>query len=180
MNWSQRVRTGVFGCAMGAMLTLPTLAAAHLPPSCPETWNPAAQPEKFDGVPGGWSTAPGTKNEATPQNPDGFFLLQSADGHGLKLYNGCPGIGGVEDGNGDGEQIDALVVPDGTAIKYTEANGKAPGWKRMAGSKSGNPHSDYVYVHVWGQGDLWICDEKDATACTCCYVPPPPFTPPAD
>ena len=28
--------------------------------------------------------------------------------------------------------------------------------------------------HFWGQGDTWLCDALDLTACTCCRVSPPP------
>jgi hypothetical protein len=167
-----------------AMLVAPSLAAAHLPPLCPETWNPAMNPPpaKFTGVPGGWSTAPGTTNESTPQNPDGFFLVSTPDGHDVELWDGCPGFGGPEEGNGTGDLI--TTVESGTAIKYTEANGKEIGFSLMAGSNQpGSPagdSSDYIYVHVWGQGDLWVCDAEDDTACTCCFVPPPPFTPPPE
>jgi hypothetical protein len=159
---------------MAAALLVPALAAAHLPPTCPETWNPSQEPDKFTGVPGGWSTAPGTTDKSTPQNPDGFFKLNSSDGHDLVIYNGCPGFGGTDDGNGDGEPI--VQVDDGATVKFTEANGKDPGWKLMAGTKPGNPSSDYIYLHVWAQGDMWVCDVMDSSACTCCWVPPPPFT----
>ncbi len=179
MSALQGVRAGVFVAALAVLLGLPGLAAAHLPPTCPETWNPAEEPSKFTGVPGGWSTAPGTTNESTPQNPDGFFLVQTSDGHDVELWDGCPGFGGLEEGNGTGDLI--TTVDSGTAIKYTEANGKEIGFKPMAannGQAGGN--ADYIYIHVWGQGDLWVCDALDDTACACCYVPPPPFTPPQE
>ncbi len=166
-----------------AALGVPAVAVAHPTPICVETWNPAQQPDKFTGVPGGWSTAPGTTNPSTPQNPDGFFFVGTPEvnpTHDLALFDGCPGLGGLEEGNGTGELI--TTVESGTAIKYTEANGKAPGFKPMAGNNGeAKGNADYIYIHVWGQGDLWVCDAMDTTlACTCCYVPPPPYTPPLD
>lgn len=171
-----------------AMLTVPRLAGAGNPPpppcekkppaapTCPETWNPAAQPSKFTGVPGGWSTAPGTTNQSTPQNPDGFFVLLSESENSIALFDGCTGFGGADDG-GTGQLI--TTVPSGTTVKYTEANGKDPGFKAMAGNNDGgNGQATYIDLHVWGQGDLMVCDATDTSACTCCYVPPPPFTPP--
>lgn len=147
-------------------------------PMCPETWNPAHQPNKFTGVPAGWSTLPGTTNPATPQNPDGFFKLIGPDGHDLRLIDGCPGFGGKGDG-GTGDLI--TTVSSGTVVKFTEANGKNPGFEPMAGNNGqGGGISTYVDLHVWGQGDLYVCDNLVRSNCTCCYVPPPPFTPPLE
>jgi hypothetical protein len=162
----------------------PGWAMAH-PPTCPETWNPAEQPDKFTGVPGGWSTAPGTTNRSTPINPDGFFILRS-DAGPLTLVDGCgcteAGFGGTEDAAGGtctvyGELlgIDGFTAP--LTIKYTEANGKDADIEPMAGSKQpGSPagdSSDYIQYHLWGQGDLEVCNSR---GCTCCRVPPPPFS----
>lgn len=195
MSWSQAGRVGgpslarrsgrpavLFVAVVAALLAAPRLAAAHPQVLCPETWNPARQPDKFSGVPGGWSTAPGTTNTSTPQNPDGFFAPVT-DSHGFTVRDGCGGFGGLSAGNGTGELFinpvtGTTVFPQGTTIKYTEANGVTdPKAEAMAANNGGgNGIATYIDFHLWGAGDMWICDAVEATNCDCCWVPPPPFT----
>jgi hypothetical protein len=162
-----------------AMLVIPSLAMAH-PPVCPETWNPAQQPAKFTGVPAGWSTAPGTENRATPVNPDGFFILTSdvpTVGSTVTLFDGCgcgPGFGGTTEDAGGGTCFNYGTFPTGTTIKYTEANGKDPAIEPMAANNGqGGGIATYIDWHLWGQGDLEVCN---GVGCICCRVPPPPFS----
>jgi hypothetical protein len=163
------------------MFAMPSLAFAH-PPLCPETWNPAEQPAKFTGVPGGWSTAPGTTNQATPVNPDGFFILNSdvpTVGSTVTLFDGCgcqAGFGGTEEleESGGGTCFEYGTFPTGTTIKYTEANGKDPAIEPMAANNGqGGGIATYIDWHLWGQGDLEVCN---GVGCICCRVPPPPFS----
>jgi hypothetical protein len=164
------------------MLLLPAPAAAH---QCPEWVNPHGETIP----PAGFTTAPGT-NPNSGVNPDGFFRLVGA----ANLFDGCfesnsalPGFGGA----GTGFRFDANPATpcnqetgvgcepfaSGTTFKFTEANGKDPAQSPMAGSKTGNPSSNAVEWHFWGQGDLLICDvgvTPSAAACTCCRVSPPP------
>jgi hypothetical protein len=164
-----------------AMLALPTLAVAHAP-FCPETWNPAEQPQMWDGVPAGWSTAPGTENRATPVNPDGFFILTSdLPSASVTLFDGCgcqAGFGGTEGETADiggGSCFEYGTFPTGTTIKYTEANGKEASIDDMAANNSGQGGgiATYIDYHLWGMGDLEVCN---TLGCTCCRVPPPPFS----
>jgi hypothetical protein len=157
-----------------AVLAIPALAVAH-PPKCPETYNPAGQPDKFLGVPAGTSTAPGTETNG-PLNPDGFFRITSdAGAFTLRDGCGCVGFGGVlQEGGGSCFVYGTFTSP--ITIKYTEANGKDAAIEPMAGSKQpGSPagdSSDFIQYHLWGQGDLEVCN---SVGCTCCPVPPPPF-----
>jgi hypothetical protein len=153
----------------------PGWAVAH-PPACPETWNPAEQPAKFTGVPGGWSTAPGTTNRSTPINPDGFFRI-SSDAGAFTLVDGCGctegGFGGTEDAGG-GTCFVYGTFHEPITIKYTEANGKDAAIEPMAANKGkGGGNATFIDFHLWGQGDLEVCNSR---GCTCCRVPPPPFS----
>lgn len=158
----------------------PTLAAAHVP-ACPETWNPAEQPQAHPGVPAGWSTPPGTTNQSTPINPDGFFILNSDLNAGtVTLFDGCgcqAGFGGTEGETADiggGTCFEFGTFPTGTTIKYTEANGKDPAIEPMAANNGGGGGiATFIDFHLWGQGDLEVCN---ALGCICCRVPPPPFS----
>lgn len=154
-----------------AALAAPSIAAAHEAPLCPESWNPHGETIP----PAGWSTPPGTTDEGTPVNPDGFFELLTTDGHDLTLTDGCPGVGSEEDG---GTGLPFGTFPSGTNIKYTEANGTdEPRVEPMAGNRGGGGgEATAVDYHLWGSGDLWICDALDSDACVCCRVPPPPFS----
>lgn len=173
-------RVALFGAAVvAAILAAPRPAAAHPQVLCPETWNPAEQPQAHTAVPGGWTTAPGT-NTNGPQNSDGFFAPVT-DSHGFTVRDGCPGMGGLPD-NGTGElfinpETGTTVFPQGTTIKYTEANGaKEPKSDFMAANNGGGAGAaTYIDFHLWGAGDMWICDAADTDNCACCYVPPPPF-----
>ncbi|WP_242343858.1 hypothetical protein [Anaeromyxobacter terrae] len=166
-------RAGTLLAAVGGaiVLTIPSLAAAHLPPSCPESWNPPA----VIIPPAGYKTEPGT-NPNSGQNPDGFFELNSSDGHDLRCFDGCPaGFGGAEPAEDGGTGFEFGTFADGTHVKYTEANGKDPAVQKMAGNNGGgNGRAVEVDWHFWGQGDLWICDAVDPSICTCCRVSPPP------
>lgn len=197
MSWSQAGGKGrpslarrsgrpavLFVAIVAAVLMAPRPAAAHPQVLCPETYNPAHNPppDKFTGVPGGWSTAPGTTNPSTPINPDGFFAPVT-DSHGFTVRDGCPGFGGLSTGNGTGElfinpDTGTTVFPQGTTIKYTEANGVTePKADFMAANQDGgNGLATFIDFHLWGAGDMWVCDAVDTVNCACCWVPPPPFT----
>ncbi len=41
--------------------------------------------------------------------------------------------------------------------------------ERCTGSTAGA-----VDWHLWGNGDMQVCDAEDTFRCVCCYVPPPP------
>lgn len=169
---SDRVARRVLGgMVAAAMLVLPSLAAAHpVAPPCPESWNPPAA----NIPPAGWSTEPGT-NPNSGQNPDGFFEVVSGDGHPVRLIDGCPvGFGGVA-GDDGGTGFVFGTFASGTHIKYTEANGKDPAIEPMAGNNGGgNGRAVEVDWHLWGQGDLYVCDAFDSASCNCCRVSPPP------
>ncbi len=179
----RRGRAVLFIAAIAAsILMAPRQAAAW---QCPETWNPATKPPpgdpKFTGVPAGWSTYPGTKDPKTPVNPDGFFKIL---GSGLTLTDGCacdPGVAGFGGSDYDDKgTCQDFPAPSGGwpsefEIKYTEANGiEAPKVDAMAANNGGgNGNATYIDYHLWGAGDLKICN---ADGCICCPVPPPPFT----
>jgi uncharacterized protein (TIGR03382 family) len=162
--WVRRMAV-LAGVVMVAILAVPRQAVAWAP-TCPEIYNPAGRPNPPPGinaVPGGTSTPPGTTTHG-PYNPDGFYLL-SSDAGDLTLSDGCP-VGGDE-GTTNGT---FGTFPTGTTIKYTEANGTSePRVEEMAG---GSKQSDHIDYHLWGSGDLYICN---TVGCTCCRVPPPPF-----
>jgi hypothetical protein len=162
---------GLVALAMLVVLVAPSTAAAHpVAPPCPESWNPHGQTVP----PAGWSTEPGT-NPNSGQNPDGFFEVISGDGHDVTLFDGCPvGFGGVE-GDDGGTGFEFGTFESGTHIKYTEANGKDPAISPMAGNNGpGGGQAVSVEWHLWGQGDLWVCDALDLSSCNCCRVSPPP------
>jgi hypothetical protein len=136
-------------------------AAAHL---CHETVNPAGNPavgdngvpgDPFggDAVPGGTSTAPGTRGGG-PINSDGFYLVE-----GL-LFSDTTAI----DFPGPGASWPT------TAIKYTE-------WGRSdirITSSIGGPNSVVIY-HVQAPGDLYAEAPKGSAGAIFCGVPPPVF-----
>jgi hypothetical protein len=175
---AQRAGTVLAAVVCALVVTIPSLAAAqkpppvaHKPPFCPESWNPPATITP----PAGFTTEPGT-NPNSGENPDGFFELTSSDGDDLVVFDGCPaGFGGAEPPEDGGTGFEFGTFPDGTHVKYTEANGKDPDVKPMAGNNGqGQGAAVEVDWHFWGQGDMWICDALDLTACTCCRVSPPP------
>lgn len=176
---------GVFAAATVA-LGLPVVAAAwHA--QCTETWNPHGQ----NVPPAGRTTEPGT-SPRSGQNPDGFYQvgavadLVSLEPASVWLLDGCGAgySGHVYDG--DPETPGVQPFSFGTTVKYVEANGRAPGQRRMAtANKPGEPYdgaSDWTEWQLWGQGDLMVCDGAEALdafahvapRCVCCYVPPPP------
>jgi hypothetical protein len=162
---------------------------------CPEIFNPHGQTTP----PAGWSTAPGTTSHSTPVNPDGFFqvgacspveALDCPTGLGGPEFAGlCTCEGGTTgavnlyDRCGGGDTANGIpffygTFDFGTIIKYTEANGKPAAQKEMAGNNSPNGGGQAISVdwHLWGQGDLLVCDAENPTVCICCRVPNPPFS----
>ncbi|MBI5546617.1 MAG: hypothetical protein HY901_22265 [Deltaproteobacteria bacterium] len=168
-----------------ALLVAPRQAAAwNL--YCTEIFNPHGQTTP----PAGSTTLPGAQGG---QNEDGFYQVGACEGTincptglGGPEFAGlctCDGIeGGVilndgcanDPGNGTGFVYGTFDF--GTVLKYTEANGKTPDIEPMAGNNSPNGGGEAVSVdwHIWGQGDLQVCDAAEPTNCICCYVPPPP------
>ena len=119
-------------------------------------------------IPPAGLTPPGT-NPKGGENPDGFYQVGSLLGETVKsvfLSDGCgDGFSGTAYGTFDG----------GTVVKYTEANGKDPGFEPMAGNKGqGGGESEAVDFHIWGNGDLLVCSDNERSNCVCCHVPPPP------
>jgi len=176
--------------AAAAILAVPRPAAAH-GLICNEIFNPHGQTTP----PAGSTTLPGAKGG---QNEDGFYQVGAcsdptkvvcptglggpefaglcycappAVNEAVTLTDGCPN----DPGNGTGITYDTSF-DFGTIIKYTEANGKTPGFEPMAGNNSPNGGGQAVSVdfHLWGQGDLWVCSAVDPSSCICCHVPPPP------
>jgi hypothetical protein len=181
-------RAAVLG-AIALVLCAPGLALAWNA-QCTEIWNPHGETIP----PAGRTTSPGTSPNSG-QNPDGFYQVGAAIDSLVApvwLIDGC-GDGFTDfiyDGDPETEGIQPFSF--GTVIKYTEANGKTPDQENMATSKFGPSYdgsSDWVEWHLWGQGDLLVCDagvdpftispptseeDKVAPRCICCYVPPPP------
>jgi hypothetical protein len=184
--------TLLLGCVTAAFLMTPGPAAAHQA-FCEEIFNPHGQTVP----PAGSTTLPGQHGG---QNEDGFYqvgacsvpgsvvcpppggfggpifggLCTCAEGstpEPVTLTDGCPG----ETGGGTGTTYDTSF-PFGTIVKFTEANGKTPTFKPMAGNNSPNGGGQSVAVdwHIWGQGDLFVCSATDPSSCVCCHVPPPP------
>ena len=187
-RWTRR--TALFVGVMAAVLAAPGPAAGW-ELFCNEIWNPHGQTIP----PAGWTTSPGV-NPNSGQNPDGFFQVGACDLPGgvdeescdtgicqcvngardegaVLLFDGCDAQSGFSGHQYEGPGI-AASFPYGTVVKYTEANGKEPGQELMAGSKVGNESSDAVDWHLWGQGDMLVCDAAAPSNCICCYVPPPP------
>lgn len=151
---------------------------------CTEIYNPHGQTTP----PAGSSTLPGARGG---QNEDGFYQVGACEGTincptglggpefaELCTCDGIEGdvilIDGCEAGNGTGDVYDTFGF--GTVVKYTEANGRTPSYEPMAGNQSPNGGGQAISVdwHLWGQGDLLVCDAAEPTNCICCYVPPPP------
>ncbi len=165
--------TVLFGGAMVlAILLVPKLGAAGEVPPCPpkkvvlpfctEIYNPHGE----NVPPAGSTTLPGPKGG---QNEDGFYQV------GVDLVTTVgPVI--LSDGCGDGFSGFVYGTFDGgTVIKYTEANGTTPDFAPMAGNNGqGGGQSEAVDYHLWGNGDLLVCNAAQPTSCICCYVPPPP------
>ena len=187
----------------GALLGVARPAAAH-EAFCSELWNPHGQttpPAGFTTKPGtnpnsgqnpdgfyqvGSCSIPGDVVCNDADNPifkEPCFCSDGAVEESVILSDGCGGGDGgtgfiydsdpstpCDQATGDG----CDPFPFGTVVKFTEANGKDPAQLLMAGSKSGNPSSDGVAWHLWGQGDLLVTSSIDALAKACCRVPPPP------
>jgi len=119
--------------------------------ACVETVNPSG-----NNVP----EAPGKGGQG--QNQDGFYELQATDN-----FDPSPEIFVTDTGSG----VVFGPFPNGTKIKYTEANGAEPSIKPMGGPDSA------VDWHIKGQGDAELFAEDDAgnvSEPAACLVPPPP------
>ena len=112
-------------------------------------------------------TNPRGKNvpKATNQNPDGFYLLTADDN-----VDPNPQIFVVDSETGH------VFGPfeSGTTIKYTEANGAAPGQKKIGSS---NGKAGAVMWHLTGKGDALLVAvdaSGNVSEVAECLVPPPP------
>jgi hypothetical protein len=112
-------------------------------------------------------TNPHGKNvpKATNQNPDGFYLLTAEDN-----VDPNPQLFVVDSETGH------VFGPfeSGTTIKYTEANGAAPGQKKIGSS---NGKAGAVMWHLTGQGDALLVAvdaSGNVSEVAECLVPPPP------
>jgi len=130
-------------------------------PFCTEIYNPHGE----NVPPAGSTTLPGPRGG---ENEDGFYQVGALSGDTVG-----PAI--LSDGCGDGFSGHVYGEFDGgTVVKYTEANGAEPRLKPMAGNNGqGGGASEAVDFHLWGNGDLLVCN-ADETSCICCHVPPPP------
>jgi hypothetical protein len=131
-------------------------------PFCTEIYNPHGETVP----PAGSTTLPGPRGG---QNEDGFYQVGVLSGEtvgSVILSDGCgDGFSGTVYGTFDG----------GTVVKYTEANGTTPRFEPMAGNNGGGDGaSEAVDWHIWGNGDLLVCNAAAPTSCICCFVPPPP------
>ena len=113
------------------------------------------------------ATNPHGKNvpKATNQNPDGFYLLTAGDN-----VDPNPQLFVVDSETGH------VFGPfeSGTTIKYTEANGAAPGQKKIGSS---NGKAGAVMWHLTGQGDALLVAvdaSGNVSEVAECLVPPPP------
>ncbi|HEY3452044.1 MAG TPA: hypothetical protein VGK67_37135 [Myxococcales bacterium] len=201
MNRNSARWSGVLGAVVAVALVLAPRPAAAWQVFCAEIFNPHGQTTP----PAGNTTLPGPNGG---QNEDGFYQVGACEigatfkcpvplDHpffaGLCTCEPATAQGGVKlyDGCGDGFTGDQYLVPGtnaevfpfSTILKYTEANGKTPAIEPMAGNRSPNGGGESVAVewHLWGQGDLLVCDagSADLANCVCCYVPPPPKDAPA-
>jgi hypothetical protein len=161
------------GGATIAVLLAPARVAAGAPksckpthpnvlPFCTEIYNPHGE----NVPPAGSTTLPGPKGG---ENEDGFYQVGVLSGEtvgSVILSDGCgDGFSGTVYGTFDG----------GTVVKYTEANGTTPRFEPMAGNNGqGGGASEAVDWHIWGNGDLLVCNAAQPTSCICCFVPPPP------
>jgi hypothetical protein len=107
-------------------------------------------------IPPAGQTPPGT-NPKSGQNPDGFYQVGSTDGSQVYVIDTATGT-------------KFGPYPNGTVIKYTEANGGDPKTLTI-GSSTGQAGA--VQVHIFGQGDPAV-QSVNGGALTVCYVPPPP------
>ena len=107
-------------------------------------------------IPPAGQTSPGT-NPKSGENPDGFYQIGSTDGSEVYVIDTATGT-------------KFGPYPNGTVIKYTEANGAEPKVLTI-GSTSGEAGA--VMVHIFGQGDPAV-QSVQGGAMTICYVPPKP------
>jgi len=107
-------------------------------------------------IPPAGQTAPGT-NPKSGQNPDGFYQIGSTDGSQVYVIDTATGT-------------KFGPYPNGTVIKYTEANGGDPKTLTIG---STNGQAGAVQVHIFGRGDPAVQSVNGGTL-TVCYVPPPP------
>jgi hypothetical protein len=159
------------GGATFAVLLVPARVAAGVPSSCkPKTVLPFCaeiyNPHGENVPPAGSTTLPGPQGG---ENEDGFYQVGVLSGEtvgSVILSDGCgDGFSGTVYGTFDG----------GTVVKYTEANGTTPRFEEMAGNNGqGGGASEAVDWHIWGNGDLLVCNAAQPTSCICCFVPPPP------
>jgi hypothetical protein len=107
-------------------------------------------------IPPAGQTSPGT-NPKSGENPDGFYQIGSTDGSQVYVIDTATGT-------------KFGPYPNGTVIKYTEANGAEPKVLTI-GSTTGQAGA--VMVHIFGQGDPAV-QSINGGAMTICYVPPKP------
>jgi hypothetical protein len=107
-------------------------------------------------IPPAGQTSPGT-NPKSGENPDGFYQIGSTDGSEVYVIDTATGT-------------TFGPYPNGTVIKYTEANGAEPKVLTI-GSTTGQAGA--VMVHIFGQGDPAV-QSINGGAMTICYVPPKP------
>jgi hypothetical protein len=107
-------------------------------------------------IPPAGQTSPGT-NLNSGENPDGFYQIGSTDGSQVYVIDTATGT-------------TFGPYPNGTVIKYTEANGAEPKVLTI-GSTTGEAGA--VTVHIFGQGDPAV-QSVNGGAMTICYVPPKP------
>jgi hypothetical protein len=108
-------------------------------------------------IPPAGQTSPGT-NPKSGENPDGFYQIGSTDGSEVYVIDTATGT-------------TFGPYPNGTVIKYTEANGAEPKVLTI-GSTTGDAGA--VMVHIFGQGDPAV-QSVNGGAMTICYVPPKPM-----
>ena len=107
-------------------------------------------------IPPAGQTSPGT-NPNSGQNPDGFYQIGSTDGSQVYVID-----------TGTGTKFGPY--PNGTVIKYTEANGAEPKVLTICSTQG---QAGAVTVHIFGQGDPAV-QSVQGGAMTICYVPPKP------
>ena len=137
---------------------------------CVETVNPAGK----NVPPAGSTTLPGPKGG---QNEDGFYeLLIEGPVPGAQIYvvdKGSDNIFGTADDTVYPAAPPAPGFPNGTKIKYTEANGITP--------PDIKPGPGAIDFRIKGQGDavVFAVDAADNVSDPVdCKVPPPPKGPP--
>jgi hypothetical protein len=168
-----------------ALLFVATPAAAH-PGCCVQCVNPHGDviPPAGSADPCDLGRLPTTNASNAGFNPDGFFQVGTRDDAGtctagdldVTLFS-CTNVtfdqGLGQFVCGDTQQIGTSTFPNGTLIKYTEANGaQTPTVKPMGSNNgSGNPNGGAVAFHIKAAGDLLVCSD---VGCELCFVPPPP------